>query len=58
VHLSKVFTPNDNHLDQDIEEDITTLLQNILPIKIFSPKVIKEEIQEWRLLGRYTMWLL
>jgi hypothetical protein len=44
AHLSKVFTPNENHPDQEIEEDITTLLQNILPIKLLSPKEIKEEI--------------
>jgi hypothetical protein len=24
-HLSKVFTPNENHPDQEIEDDITTL---------------------------------
>jgi hypothetical protein len=32
AHLSKVFTPNENHPDQEIEDDITTLPQNILPI--------------------------
>jgi hypothetical protein len=44
AHLSKVFTPNENHPDQEIEEDITTLPQNILQIKLLSPKEIKEEI--------------
>jgi hypothetical protein len=42
--LSKVFTPNENHPDQEIEDDITTLPRNILPIKLLSPKEIKEEI--------------
>jgi hypothetical protein len=41
---SKVFTPNENHPDQEIEEDITTLPQNILLIKLLSPKKTKEEI--------------
>jgi hypothetical protein len=44
AHLSKVFTPNENHPDQEIEEDITTLPQNILPIKLLCPKEFKEEI--------------
>jgi hypothetical protein len=44
AHLSKVFTPDENHRDQEIEDDITTLPQNILPIKLLSPKEIKEEI--------------
>jgi hypothetical protein len=44
AHLSKVFTPNENHPDQELEEDFTTLPQNILPIKLLSPKEIKEEI--------------
>jgi hypothetical protein len=33
-----------NHSNQEIEEDVTTLPQNILPVKILSPKEIKEEI--------------
>jgi hypothetical protein len=37
AHLSKVFTPNESHPDQEIEEDITT-------IKLLSPKEVKEEI--------------
>jgi hypothetical protein len=44
THLLKVFTTNENHPEQEIEEDITTLLQNSLPIKLLSPKEIKEEI--------------
>jgi hypothetical protein len=44
AHLSKVVTPNENNPDQAIEEDITTLPQNIVPIKIISLKEIKEEI--------------
>jgi hypothetical protein len=43
-HLSKIFTPNENLRDQEMEDDITTLPQNILPIKLLSPKEIKEEI--------------
>jgi hypothetical protein len=43
-HLSKVFTPNENHPNQEIEDDITTLPQNILPIKLLIPKEIKDEI--------------
>jgi hypothetical protein len=43
-HLSKVFTPHENRPDQAIEDDITTLPQNTLPIKILGPKEIKEEI--------------
>jgi hypothetical protein len=44
AHLSKVSTPNENRPDQEIEDDITTLPQNILPIKLLSPKEIKEKI--------------
>jgi hypothetical protein len=44
AHLPKVFTTNENHPNQEIEDDITTLQQNILPIKLLSPKEIKEEI--------------
>jgi hypothetical protein len=44
AHLSKVFTPNENHTDQEIEKDISTLPQNLLPTKLLSPKEIKEEI--------------
>jgi hypothetical protein len=43
-HLLKVLTPNENHHDQEIEDDNTTLPQNILAIKLLSPKEIKEEI--------------
>jgi hypothetical protein len=44
AHLSKVFTSNDNRTDHEIEEAIKTLPQNILPIKILTPKEVKEEI--------------
>jgi hypothetical protein len=40
VHLSKVFTTNDNQPDQEIEENITTLPLLIPLIKILSPKEI------------------
>jgi hypothetical protein len=44
AHLSKVFAPNDNQTDQEIEEAITTFPQNNLLIKILTPKEVKEEI--------------
>jgi hypothetical protein len=55
AHLSKVLQTNKQTpwplvrertipTDQEIEEDITTLPQNILPIKLLSSKEIKEEI--------------
>jgi hypothetical protein len=37
ARLLKVFTPNENHPDQEI-------LQNILPIKLLSPNEIKVEV--------------
>jgi hypothetical protein len=40
AHLANVFTPNENHPDQEIEEELS---QNILPIKILSPNEIREE---------------
>jgi hypothetical protein len=44
VHLSKVFTPNDNQPDQEIEENIITLPLHIPLIKILSSIEIQEEI--------------
>jgi hypothetical protein len=44
AHLSEVFTPNDSHPDQEIEDDINTLPLNIPTIKLFSLKEIKDEI--------------
>jgi hypothetical protein len=42
VHLLKVFTPNDNQPDQEIEDNITILLL----IKILSPKEISSLINK------------
>jgi hypothetical protein len=44
AHLWEVFTPNDSHPDQEIEDDINTLPLNIQTIEIFSTKEIKDEI--------------
>jgi hypothetical protein len=44
AELFAVITPNESRPDQEIEEDITTLPQNILPIKLLRPKEIKEDI--------------
>jgi hypothetical protein len=35
---------NENHPDQEIEDDITTLLQNILPIKYSVQKRSKKKL--------------
>jgi hypothetical protein len=42
VHLSKIFTPNDNQPDQEIEENIVTLPLHIPLIRILSPIEIKK----------------
>jgi hypothetical protein len=48
VHLSKVFTPNNNQPDQEIEENIIISPLHIPLIKILSLKEIQEEISSFK----------
>jgi hypothetical protein len=44
-HLSEVFTPHNNDLDQDVEQDLATHIQPPEHVKAFTLKELKNKIE-------------